>query len=68
MMTTKQRNVAYTAYATMASHRALTNGVTNLTQFALDCGTSVEHITNTYYHSKIGSSEAERVDDERGTS
>lgn len=35
----------------------LQNGVTNLTQFALDCGTSVEHITKTYYHTQIDVSE-----------
>ena len=35
----------------------LQNGVTNLTQFALDCGTSVVHITNTYYHTQIDVSE-----------
>ena len=38
--------------------KRLENGVSNLTQFALDCGTSVKHITETYYHTNIEQSES----------
>jgi len=54
----KARNVSLYSLRHYGITQRLTNGVTNLTQFALDCGTSVNHITNTYYHSKIGNSEA----------
>ena len=53
----KQRKLALYSLRHYGITKRLLNGVTNLTQFALDCGTSVEHINKTYYHSRIEESE-----------
>lgn len=53
----RTRKVALYSLRHFGITQRLQNGVTNLTQFALDCGTSVEHITNTYYHTDIEMSE-----------
>jgi integrase len=53
----KQRKIKLYSLRHYGITKRLLNGVTNLTQFALDCGTSVEHITKTYYHSQIEESE-----------
>lgn len=53
----KERNVTLYSLRHYGITQRITNGVTNLSQFALDCGTSVEHITKTYYHTQIGTSE-----------
>lgn len=46
----KERKVQIYSLRHFGITQRLQNGVTNLTQFALDCGTSVGHITQTYYH------------------
>ena len=53
----KERNATLYSLRHYGITQRITNGVTNLSQFALDCGTSVEHITKTYYHTQIGTSE-----------
>jgi integrase len=46
----KERKVKIYSLRHFGITQRLLNGVTNLTQFALDCGTSVDEITKTYYH------------------
>ena len=53
----KERNVTLYSLRHYGITQRITNGVTNLSQFAVDCGTSVEHITKTYYHTQIETSE-----------
>ena len=53
----KARNVSLYGLSNYGITQRLTNGVTNLSQFALDCGTSIDDINNTYYHTQIRTSE-----------
>ncbi len=53
----KERNLTLYSLRHYGITQRLLNGVTDLPQFALDCGTSVKHITDTYYHSNIEQSE-----------
>lgn len=53
----KERKLSLYSLRHFGITQRLQNGVTNLVQFADDCGTSVEHITKTYYHSNLKTSE-----------
>ena len=53
----KERNLTLYSLRHYGITQRLLNGVTDLPQFALDCGTSVKHITDTYYHTNIEQSE-----------
>ena len=53
----KERKLTLYSLRHYGISKRLENGVSNLTQFALDCGTSVKHITETYYHTNIEQSE-----------